>query len=123
MAQTSRCGPSGGRGREYGDERATESKAPGGCGCGSPPLHYDGWQPGSLSSIGPLKRVLAVNKPIQMAPGRGFEHRPADSDRPLAVDVRGVSLTFETFDGKVDALQGIDLEIAQGEFVSFIGPS
>jgi NitT/TauT family transport system ATP-binding protein len=86
-------------------------------------MRYDSWQPGSLSSIGPLKRVLAVNKPIQMAPGRGFEHRPAGSDCPLAVDVRGVSLTFETSDGKVEALQAIDLKIAQREFVSFIGPS
>jgi len=58
-----------------------------------------------------------------MAPGRGFEHTPAGSDCPLAVDVRSVSLTFETSDGKVDALQGIDLKIAQREFVSFIGPS
>src|SRR5947208_16535845 len=86
-------------------------------------MRYDSWQPGSLSSIGPLKRVLAVNKPIQMAPDRGFKHRPAGSDCPLAVDVRGLSLTFETSDGKVEALQAIDLKIAQREFVSFIGPS
>src|SRR5947208_16950276 len=86
-------------------------------------MRYDSWQPGSLSSIGPLKRVLAVNKPIQMAPDRGFKHRPAGSDCPLAVDVRGLSLTFETSDGKVEALSGIDLKIAQREFVSFIGPS
>jgi NitT/TauT family transport system ATP-binding protein len=41
----------------------------------------------------------------------------------LAVDVRHVSLTFETADGKVDALSDVSLEIADGEFVSFIGPS
>jgi NitT/TauT family transport system ATP-binding protein len=41
----------------------------------------------------------------------------------LAVDVRNVSLTFETADGKVDALSNVSLEIADGEFVSFIGPS
>jgi NitT/TauT family transport system ATP-binding protein len=41
----------------------------------------------------------------------------------LAVDVRDVSLTFETGDGKVDALSNVSLEIAEGEFVSFIGPS
>ena len=41
----------------------------------------------------------------------------------LAVDVRNVSLTFETADGKVDALSNISLQIADGEFVSFIGPS
>ena len=43
--------------------------------------------------------------------------------RRLAVDVRDVSLTFETADGKVDALSKVNLQIADGEFVSFIGPS
>jgi NitT/TauT family transport system ATP-binding protein len=43
--------------------------------------------------------------------------------RRLAVDVRDVSLTFETADGKVDALSNVSLQIAGGEFVSFIGPS
>ena len=41
----------------------------------------------------------------------------------LAVDVRNVSLTFETADGQVDALSDVSLQIADGEFVSFIGPS
>jgi NitT/TauT family transport system ATP-binding protein len=41
----------------------------------------------------------------------------------LAVDVRNVSLTFETADGQVDALSNVSLQIADGEFVSFIGPS
>jgi NitT/TauT family transport system ATP-binding protein len=40
-----------------------------------------------------------------------------------AVDARGVSLTFQTADGAVEALSGVDLEIAEGDFVSFIGPS
>ena len=43
--------------------------------------------------------------------------------RRLAVDVRDVSLTFETADGKVDALSKVNLQISDGEFVSFIGPS
>jgi NitT/TauT family transport system ATP-binding protein len=41
----------------------------------------------------------------------------------LAVDIRNVSLTFETSDGKVDALSNVSLQVAEGEFVSFIGPS
>src|SRR5258708_23342362 len=41
----------------------------------------------------------------------------------LAVDVRNVSLTFETGDGKVDELSDVSLQSAEGEFVSFIGPS
>jgi NitT/TauT family transport system ATP-binding protein len=43
--------------------------------------------------------------------------------RAIAVDVSGVSLTFDTADGKVDALSDINLQIGGGEFVSFIGPS
>jgi NitT/TauT family transport system ATP-binding protein len=45
------------------------------------------------------------------------------SPQRLAVDVRNVSLTFEAADGKVDALSNVSLQIADGEFVSFIGPS
>jgi len=45
------------------------------------------------------------------------------SPQRLAVDVRNVSLTFETAGGKVDALSNVSLQIADGEFVSFIGPS
>jgi NitT/TauT family transport system ATP-binding protein len=41
----------------------------------------------------------------------------------LAVDISNVSLTFETSDGKVDALSNVSLQIADAEFVSFIGPS
>jgi NitT/TauT family transport system ATP-binding protein len=48
---------------------------------------------------------------------------PVSSPQRLAVDVRDVSLTFETADGKVDALSNVSLQIAEGEFVSFIGPS
>ncbi|WP_432255600.1 ABC transporter ATP-binding protein [Limimaricola sp. AA108-03] len=40
-----------------------------------------------------------------------------------AISARGVDLTFETADGPVHALKGVDLDIAKGEFVSFIGPS
>ncbi|WP_341211311.1 ABC transporter ATP-binding protein [uncultured Limimaricola sp.] len=39
------------------------------------------------------------------------------------ISARGVDLTFETADGPVHALKGVDLDIAKGEFVSFIGPS
>jgi len=35
----------------------------------------------------------------------------------------GLSLTFETNDGPVHALSDVNLEIGQGDFVSFIGPS
>jgi NitT/TauT family transport system ATP-binding protein len=41
----------------------------------------------------------------------------------LAVRARGVALTFQTADGAVEALANVDLDIAAGDFVSFIGPS
>jgi NitT/TauT family transport system ATP-binding protein len=47
------------------------------------------------------------------------EHPP----RRLVVDAHHISLTFETADGKVDALSDVNLQVAEGEFVSFIGPS
>jgi NitT/TauT family transport system ATP-binding protein len=40
-----------------------------------------------------------------------------------AVDISGLSLTFQTADAPVVALDNIDLQIRLGEFVSFIGPS
>jgi NitT/TauT family transport system ATP-binding protein len=39
------------------------------------------------------------------------------------VSAKGLDLTFETADGPVQALSGIDLDIHRGEFVSLIGPS
>ena len=39
------------------------------------------------------------------------------------VSAQYLDLTFETNDGPVNALKGVDLKIEQGEFVSFIGPS
>jgi NitT/TauT family transport system ATP-binding protein len=48
---------------------------------------------------------------------------PELTPRRPAVDVRNVSLTFETADGQVDALSNVSLQIADGEFVAFIGPS
>lgn len=39
------------------------------------------------------------------------------------IETQGLTLTFQTNDGPVHALQDINLDITQGEFVSFIGPS
>jgi NitT/TauT family transport system ATP-binding protein len=41
----------------------------------------------------------------------------------LVVDAQDISLTFETADGKVEALSNVSLQVSPGEFVSFIGPS
>lgn len=39
------------------------------------------------------------------------------------IQAQGVDLTFQTADGPVHALKGVDLTINKGDFVSFIGPS
>jgi NitT/TauT family transport system ATP-binding protein len=41
----------------------------------------------------------------------------------LAIDIKDLSVTFETADGPVYALERANLAVAPGEFVSFIGPS
>ena len=38
-----------------------------------------------------------------------------------AIEIAGVSLTFQTNDGPVQALSGVDLKIAKGEFACLIG--
>jgi NitT/TauT family transport system ATP-binding protein len=63
------------------------------------------------------------NEPARMSNEAAAAVESVSTPRRLAVDVRNVSLTFETSDGKVDALSNVSLEIADGEFVSFIGPS
>ena len=39
------------------------------------------------------------------------------------IAAKNLDLTFQTNDGPVHALKGVDLDIGKGEFVSFIGPS
>jgi NitT/TauT family transport system ATP-binding protein len=51
---------------------------------------------------------------VSEAAGRG---------QPSVIDIRGLSLIFQTADTPVFALSNIDLSIGAGEFVSFIGPS
>jgi NitT/TauT family transport system ATP-binding protein len=73
------------------------------------------------------KRFVPLLEPVRMnnlADAKSLAETPAETAASrLAVDVRDVSLTFETADGQVDALSNVNLQIAQGEFVSFIGPS
>jgi NitT/TauT family transport system ATP-binding protein len=43
--------------------------------------------------------------------------------RPLAVEVRDLSVTYAANDAPTVALSAVDLDIGEGEFVSLIGPS
>jgi NitT/TauT family transport system ATP-binding protein len=53
------------------------------------------------------------------SPGAGMTATPPDP----VIDIKGLSLTFETGDGPVYALSDVNLQVEPGEFVSFIGPS
>src|SRR5258708_28697977 len=55
--------------------------------------------------------------PVTSAPS------PASAPGRRPVDAQNISLTFETADGRVDALSNVSLQIAEREFVSFIGPA
>jgi len=48
---------------------------------------------------------------------------PAVTPTALVVRAQGVGLTYQTADGEVEALSNVNLDIAEGDFVSFIGPS
>ncbi|WP_439122870.1 ABC transporter ATP-binding protein [Marivita sp.] len=45
------------------------------------------------------------------------------SETKPVISATSLDLTFQTNDGPVHALSGVDLDIGKGEFVSFIGPS
>jgi NitT/TauT family transport system ATP-binding protein len=48
---------------------------------------------------------------------------PGTPPTALVVRAHGVGLTYQTADGEVEALSNVNLDIAEGDFVSFIGPS
>jgi NitT/TauT family transport system ATP-binding protein len=70
------------------------------------------------AAVAPAKSstAQAAGKTAGQAPA---PEKPARS----VVSANGLSLTFHTNDGPVHALSDVNLEIGEGEFVSFIGPS
>jgi NitT/TauT family transport system ATP-binding protein len=57
---------------------------------------------------------------------RGAEGYGAGGERVttgMAIEIRDLSLTFQTADGPVYALEKANLAVRPGEFISFIGPS
>jgi NitT/TauT family transport system ATP-binding protein len=76
----------------------------------------------------PKARMSIVSEPepgprLAEAASSSASSATEQAPRRLVVDAQHISLTFETADGKVDALSDVSLRIAEGEFVSFIGPS
>ena len=63
-------------------------------------------------------RDAAMTAPINRSQAR---EAPQPGRRVVGID--GLGLTFETADGPVYALEDVNLQIEQGEFVSLIGPS
>lgn len=63
---------------------------------------------------------MAVSDSTAVAPTTADKHVRSE-DRAIAIS--GLSLTFMTGDGPVEALSGINLDVGRGEFVSLIGPS
>jgi NitT/TauT family transport system ATP-binding protein len=76
----------------------------------------------TLRADGP-EPLVASNEVVRMNKAADVTAASVVSPQRFAVEVSNVSLTFETADGKVDALSNVSLQIADGEFVSFIGPS
>ena len=66
--------------------------------------------------IAPLQTVTTSDHRLSSPAGRRAQAR-------AVINIRGLSLRFETADGSVDALSEIDLTVEQGGFVSLIGPS
>jgi NitT/TauT family transport system ATP-binding protein len=57
------------------------------------------------------------------AAGANGDETALSSVKRLVVDAQNISLTFDTADGRVDALSNVSLQVLEGDFVSFIGPS
>ena len=52
----------------------------------------------------------------------GGPARTPPSDRP-ALDIRGLTRTYDLASGQVHAVRGIDLTVARGEILGFLGPN
>lgn len=61
--------------------------------------------------------TVTVANASAIAPGEGVI-----ADRPL-VSIRGLGRQFETAAGTITAIQNIDLDLRQSEFVAIVGPS
>jgi NitT/TauT family transport system ATP-binding protein len=87
------------------------------------PISLKSDDPGATLQADGRDPFLNMAEPVRMSNAAEATNRTDPAPQRLAVDVRNVSLTFETADGNIDALSDVSLQVADGEFVSFIGPS
>src|SRR4051812_35125781 len=76
-----------------------------------------------LAFRSPQQGMVQAVAPMRTGPCLEVADKQVAARAPAVVDISGASLTFETGDGKVEALSNVNLQIAAGDFVSFIGPS
>lgn len=66
---------------------------------------------------------MAKLREVQMMNIDSMAPERATAKDETVIDIKDLSLVFETNDGPVHALSNINLAVQRGEFVSFIGPS
>jgi NitT/TauT family transport system ATP-binding protein len=67
--------------------------------------------------------VIAINPTMVTEAATGAD-RGGDAGRSEAcISLQDVGLTFQTAKRSIDALKGIDLDVAEGEFVALLGPT
>ncbi len=66
--------------------------------------------------------IVQLREP-RMSLNDSMAPKGGEADAQTVIDIKDLSLVFETNDGPVHALSNIDLAVRRGEFVSFIGPS
>src|SRR3984893_2099969 len=76
-----------------------------------------------VAALARPSRLLRAVSPMHQPANPTTDHRILSSGRPLVADVRDLSLTFATADGKVEAPPWITLQTGEGEFLSFVAPS
>src|SRR5258708_11925928 len=75
----------------------------------------------------PTETLLIPNSRICMsltqAPDAAGSATAPDALREPCIRLRGVGLRYQAERGETEALSNIDLDIAEGEFVAFLGPT
>jgi NitT/TauT family transport system ATP-binding protein len=84
-----------------------------------PPLTGTGYE---ARQTGSAAQEMGSVVTMQRTDGKASGH-PATDEAPVVIDIRDLSLVYQTKDQPVTALSHVDLQIRKGDFVSFIGPS